>query len=328
MKKIDLKCPHCGANMDISNDKSEVTCPYCQYKFLLEKMPNIDELSKREEMLSYARETGERRAIEDSNKRQKKKKTKAIIITILVVIMCAIITTIINYYSLEYMKDPFECVSIKFNGIDGSGEASVDNNETCSNFSDIEFVFSKEKELIEGEKITITAISNKYRFGTKSKEYIVSGLSKYLESLDNLSEDMLVKLYEFSYNYLKNNSFGITFSGEIESLVPYKLYLYTNNKDKNILYDVYKTYIKTKSGNSYEKLVVAYYEDFVLLDNKELFSYSKLSYCGNTIKAGDPNEYSAIKPDYAGNLTGFYTIEDFKSYLNKNNDGTFEIKEK
>lgn len=201
------------------------------------------------------------------------------------------------------------------------------NNGKCENFLDINYTFSEENKLNEGEKVSLKATSEKYRFGVVTQEYTVTGLSKYLNNLDDLTEEILNKLHDFSYNHLKNN-LGITFEGKVKKLVPYKLFLYTNGENDNILYDVYKISIKTKSGNIYDKFVVAYYSDFLILNNDELFSYSKLYHCGNIILAGDPSAFTTLSKNYAGFITGFINIEDFRSYINKKNDGSYEIKER
>lgn len=327
MKKIDLKCPSCGANMHLSEDKMEAVCPYCSYTFLLEKEVSIEELSQNEEKLSYARKVGEQKAIEDTIRRKKKHKILSIIICISILLTICTVTFLINYFSLEYMQNPFECINVEFTGVDGDGNIKITDTNKCENYTDIQYNSSKQDKLNEGDKIIVRATSSRYRFGTSSKEYTVSGLSKFIISLDELTDEMLNKLHGFSYAHLKDN-LGITFQGEVVNLTPYKLFLYTNGQSKNILYDVYKISIKTASGNIYDKFVVAYYKDFVILNNSELFSYSKLYHCGNTILAGDLNEYNAMSKNYAGFITGFKSIDDFKIYINKDNDGSFTIKEK
>lgn len=123
MKKIDLICSNCGANMQISEDRTQAFCPYCKTSILIDKESSIEELSKREEKLSYARKTGEAKALEDSVQRQKKRKIKIIIISILILVAITIVSYLVKYFSLEYMKNPFECISVKFTGINGKGEA-------------------------------------------------------------------------------------------------------------------------------------------------------------------------------------------------------------
>lgn len=326
MKKIDLRCENCGALMQVSEDKTEAVCPYCNHKFLIEREPDIEELSQQTERISYAQEAGKRKAIDDSIKQHRKKKFQAFIMAVIIFSVLISAGLLIKYNSLEYIKDPFECITVNFTGTDGAGTIKIANNNKCEGYSDIKYSVSKKNKLTESEKITITASSGKYRLGISKKDYAVTGLSLYLTDLDNLTSDMLTKLHNYSVNELKDN--GISFSGEVVNMVPYKLYLYTNNQDDNVLYDVYKVSIKTKTGNVYEKFKVAYYEDFVLLKNSELFSYSKLYHLGNIIKAGDPNAYSALDKNYAGNIIGFESIDNFKSQINKSNDGSYELKEK
>ena len=226
------------------------------------------------------------------------------------------------------MENPFNCIDVKFYGVDGSGKVEIINNETCDNYVDLQFSVSENNQLKEGQTINILVSSDTYRFDTYSKEYKVSGLSKYLTNLAQLTNEMITKLHNYSSNHLKDKGYGISFKGEVVSLTPYKIYLATNGKDDNVLYDVYKTTIKTRSGKKYDKYMVAYYEDFLLLTNNELFSYSRLWHCGRVIEAGHPNVSSANMKDYAGYLNGFEQIEDFKAYINQNNDGKYEITEK
>jgi len=327
MKKIELKCSRCGAIMNLSDDHTKASCPYCKNHFLIKKELSVEELAEKAEKLSYARETGERKAIEDSIKRKMINKMTVAILIIIIVSIITMISLFVKYFSLELMNDPFKCIHVDFTGTDGSGSAVVVNANTCEEYSDITYIISKDSNLSEGDKITVTATSDIYRFDDSSKDYIVNGLALYLNDLKDLTDEMLNKLHESSYEYLINN-LGITFSGEIVSINPYKLFLHTNGRDTNTLYDVQKISIKTKSGNVYEKFIVAYYENFVILNNESLYSYSRLHNCGNIILAGSPTEYSAISKDYAGNITGFNSIADFKNYLNKNNDGSFKVTER
>lgn len=328
MKKIELECNNCGAIMQLSNDKSEAFCPYCKNKILIEKAPTLEELTIREEKISYAKRTGENKAEEEFEIRKKKKRRKTAIIICLSFVLFISIVIAVNYYSLEPMDDPFKCIDVKFVGSDENGSLEIVDNKSCSNYSDIKFTVSKGRKLKEEEKVTITATSDKYRFDKSTREYTVSGLSLYLKNLDNLSEKLLEKLHNTSTDFLKNRALGISFKGELVNLYPHKLYLYTNEKNDNILYDVFKAEIKTSGGNIYEKYLVASYTNFIILNNDQLFSYSELNKCGNNIKAGDPNEYSAFSNEYAGLLNGFLSITDFENYISKNNDGTFKIIQK
>ncbi len=325
MKKIDLKCTSCGATMQLSTDKSHAECPYCKNKVLFQKEMSLEEQTKREEQLSYAREKGEIRANQEAIKKQQRLKVIAFLIIAFIISGIIISSLLVSYLSLEPMEDPFKCINIKFYGVDGSGKAEIINNEICDNYAELDFSLLEDSELKEGQNISVVVTSDTYRFDTYSKDYQVTGLSKYLTKLEQLTDEMIIKLHSYSSNHLKDKGYGISFKGEVVSLTPYKIYLASNGKNDNILYDVYKTTIKTKTGKKFDKYMVAYYEDLLLLTNKELFSYSRLWHCGKIIGAGDPKVYNANSKDYAGFLNGFENIEDFEAYINQENDGKYEI---
>ena len=121
MKKIDLKCQNCGALMHVSEDKTEVVCPYCKNKFLLSKEENIVDLAKKEEQLSYARKSGERKAIEDSERRKKRAKFFSKLKVFMIIFIVISVSFFVSYFSLDYIADPFDCVSVEFVGVDGKG---------------------------------------------------------------------------------------------------------------------------------------------------------------------------------------------------------------
>lgn len=328
MKKIDLKCSNCGAMMQLSEDKTFAECQYCKNKILLRNELSIEEQVRRAEQISYAKERGEIRANQEAQRKQKRLKVILVLFVIFLLVGLGVLSLVATYLSKEPMEDPFKCINIKFYGIDGTGKAEVINNETCENYPQINYSILSNENLKEGQTISVVATSDTYRFDINAKDYTVTGLSKYLTKLEQLTDETITKLHNYSKNHLNEYAYGISFKGEVVSITPYKIYLYSNGKNKNILYDVYKTTIKTRTGRTFDKYIVAYYENFLLLTNNELFSYSRLWHCGNTIEAGDPNVYTANSKDYAGFMNGFLSIEDFKSYINKNNDGSFEITER
>ena len=328
MKVLDLKCDRCGAEMQLNEEKTMAKCPYCKNKTLIKKEEDINTLKKHAAELGYVKEAGKQRAIDEAESKRKKAKLKKKIIIVFSIIAFLIFSVFVTEMSKEKIDDPFKCVNINFSGLSGKGKIDLVDNESCSYYSDIDYVISKEEGLKEGETIRVSAISEVYRFGISSKEIKVEGLSFVLNNLNDLSEEMINEIHTFSKDEIENGSLGITFSGTVVNLVPYKLYLETNNKDSNVLYDVYKISIKTKSGKVFDKFVVAYYEDFILTNNKTDFSYDRLYHCGNVIKAGDPNVYTANSKDYAGNISGFLTEAEFKAYLKSSNDGSYVVSER
>ena len=326
MKLVDLKCERCGAEMQLNEEKTIARCPYCKNKTLIKKEEDINTLKKHAAELGYVKEAGKQRAIDEAESKRKKAKLKKTIIIIVGIIGFIVFSLFVTQMSKQKIDDPFKCVNINFSGLSGKGKIDVVNNESCSYYSDIDYVISKEEGLKEGETIRVSATSEVYRFGISSKEIKVEGLSFILNDLNDLSDEMIKEIHTFSKDEIENGSLGITFRGTVVNLVPYKLYLESNNKDSNVLYDVYKISIKTNSGKVFDKFVVAYYKNFILIKNKTDFSYERLYYCGNIIKAGDPNSYSG--KDYVGNLCGFLTEAEFKAYLKSSNDGSYVVTER
>lgn len=326
MKKISLKCESCGGTMQVSPDKTEATCPYCKHKFLIQKDPTLDELKEKEEKLSYAREKGIRDAISENKRKNRKHTILAMFFAFIGIIVIAVICTFVDYFAKEYMENPFKCIDVSFDGIEGKGKLIMNDNNSCENYSDLKFMPTKENNLNQNEKIKIVVTSDKYRFDEMEKEYTVTELSEYLKDLNNLTSEMINKIHETTKAELQN--MGSVFYGKVASLEPYKFYLYTNNDKSNILYDVYKAKIKTRSGKVFVKYKAVYYENFAILNTKELFTYAKSYQVINSVLAGDPKITNAGDNNYAGYTYGFLTIDDLKIKINKENDGTFVIKEK
>lgn len=169
MKKIDLKCPSCGGIMKISEDKTEAVCPFCKYKFLIQKEKTLDELKAQEEAISYAREKGARQAQAEALKKEKKNDRKIFFITILGIAILSGLAAAINYYGKEYMSDPFKCINVKFLGESGRGEAKIESNGNCKESKDIDYSTTKATNLKEGDEIYVDVSSSKYRFDTDRK---------------------------------------------------------------------------------------------------------------------------------------------------------------
>lgn len=51
MKTINLRCPSCGAQLDISKDRKECFCSYCGEKILIDDEINRSEISIKKETI-------------------------------------------------------------------------------------------------------------------------------------------------------------------------------------------------------------------------------------------------------------------------------------
>lgn len=322
MEKLSLTCPKCHGTMELNETKTEMICPYCRNKIIIDD--DIDKKAERIKKIAYAREEGERLAEEAAQKRNAKTNLKKKIRTKLIILgIIAVLVSIgcMSYESnLEYVEDPFSYIDVSFSGVNHLGEAEISHKDNYKTY--IDYSISKDTNLSEGEKVTVTAKSSEYRLGIKSKEYTVEGLLSLLLDLKDLTDDMKDYIHNISYDFQHQEITGTySFDGELVSLEPYKFYLSTDGKTKNYLYDVYLAKIKAGNGITYDRYVVTRYEKVVITNNEgDLVRYSSKRHIGNLIRAGNPSAWSQ-KEGYAGSIWGFYSIEELESYI-KNNDDT------
>ena len=320
IEKMDLSCPRCNGTMEYNKIKSELFCPYCRHRIVVKEEENLEELLLKEKKLSYARADGRNLAEEKAMKRRKMQNTLDKLRKVFIIFICIFafiaIPRSITYFSKPNIDDPFEYITVTFSGITGNGQAII--NKSGEKSSNITYKLSKERELQEGETITITATSDIYRFNKNSKSIKVQGLNNYLFSLNDLNNEMREFIHSKSYDFLKNRlEKSFSFRGEIVSLEPYKMYLSTNNINKNILYDVYSAKIKAKTETIYEKFVIAGYENTIIVnEDNDLIRFSGLNLIGRTIVGGS----NINSRDYIGVITGFENINDLETYIYNNTD--------
>lgn len=311
MERIDLTCPKCRAIMEYNKEENEIVCPYCGHKELVEEKETIEDLTKRTMQESYAREKG--RQIAEKEAMRKTRKTKAIVVIFSLFFVLILSLIIIKNVepTREYVENPFDMIDITFSGKNGQGIVKVKINDPTK--GNLKYTLSKKEKLSEGEIITVTFKNDEnYRFGVSEKQYTVKGLAQYIKSINELDEDIKKEIHEISYGVLKSGIEGsYSYSGEITELKPYKFYLLTGDSS-NVLYDVYTAKIKTKSGNIYEKYVLVWYQDVIILSDN-VWNYSEKKIGGKQIGAGDPKTMNALSKDYAGYITGYLTIDDFKT---------------
>ena len=97
--------------------------------------------------------------------------------------------------------DPFENVTVLFEGVAPNGRATIKN--TSDNYN-VYYEFDKNSGLSNGDKIKVTASTNMNeenfvkRYGKKlsvtEKEFTVEGLSSYITSIDQIPEDIQNKM--------------------------------------------------------------------------------------------------------------------------------------
>ena len=174
--------------------------------------------------------------------------------------------------------DPFEGLSVSFEGVSPYGTVKIDKNG-CDDFtkSNVNFVYDTEN-VKNGDKIKITAQYNEnaadqamvYVTETE-KEYEVTGLGEYITSLDgvdiseieqSISDSVLAAVSQsrstgliFGMGFLAGASFDVTSNCKLQDLKAVERYIFTKKPESyeynaNILYTVYEISINEENGNS------------------------------------------------------------------------------
>ena len=192
MKIIDMTCPKCGAVLKTDLDKGIAVCEYCETQFLIEKEDTLEEIRAKAQSRAYGYHKGKMEAEAEASKKQKYGKVKiaAIVFGVIVVVMIA------SNVVAEMAKpkvNPFDCIEVSFQGKDGEGEIAVNtvNGFEGIDINRIDFDISKERDLSQGENISIHAASEDYRLEETNKIYTVDGLDEYLTDLENIPEEAL-----------------------------------------------------------------------------------------------------------------------------------------
>ncbi|SFT33331.1 zinc-ribbon domain-containing protein [Lachnospiraceae bacterium XBD2001] len=224
--------------------------------------------------------------------------------------------------------DPFEYISVDFYGASPSGTATVTIKDGSKyEFQPSWFNIDKSSELKEGDTVTVTlGISVEecieyFNFcpSQTSKEYTVSGLATYLESVDMISEEDMQALIQqgqdaaFSSMPAEDNSLHkctpktSTYVGNYFAISKFH-----DGDLHNAIYMVYKntldyTYQKSTTQLTYYQVVRF---DNLLKDsdgvvNIDTSNYKKMS---NTFEPNCPGHYWI-------HLNGFPTIADFESLV-------------
>lgn len=325
---IDLTCPKCNGQMEINEQQTQAVCPYCGYQAFFE-----DESPERVQEIAYAYRKGvlkaeeeaakkaEKKAARNSKKASTTKKKSGKGRTALIVIGIFLLIGLVSYAYERITApevDPFEAIDVVFEGSSGSGYAYVDvHSPTSGTYDayDIDYEVSQRYGLAEGDTITVTATSTRYRLNPKTKVYTVEGLDLLLDDLEGLSGNAIDAIHARSVVTLNKAVSNSRVTAELQSLEPVVLYLYMENGSgsalsHNVLYDVYKATFLVNGTMSSELYLVAYYDDIVVRDSTlATIDYDYTSTTGDYVEIGD--QYSNME-NYGGYISGYKTLEEAK----------------
>lgn len=306
MKLVEMKCKNCGAVLEVEDGTKQIKCKYCGSTYQID-----DEVTH----IQYdnAKEAGY-----DFEKGRQKAASEKTIQKMPLIVVAAIIAGILLFFTLciligkvkEEPKpeiNPFDYLEITFEGTSGEGKVNVDIKDNNANVSlnDFSYKWTKDYNLSEGDTTTITVKSEKYNLLEKSKKYTVTGLTTYLNNLDISIETI---------NNIHNLSVALT------SKIPYnlksllnrkyvKLYLITDNKNNNTLYDVEQ--ITTNNNEVY--YIVAYYQKVLYNQNNNSITYKGSMYMGNQV---------------SGTLVGYRSLDELKSEITTKMNSDMQLIEK
>lgn len=189
--------------------------------------------------------------------------------------------------------DPFANITVKFEGMAPNGTARIEYNKDATNEYNLNYSIDKNQDLNTGDTVTVTCYTynddDLTRYMTQQyglvpvateKTYTVSGLSRYVSSLSDISGDALKSMQEVAENYCKES---FTAEGEALSGTSYLgAYLLNDEKDddywfNNQLYLVYELSIQndyTGDSETFSQLTKVYwyisYKNLTVSDSGEL----------------------------------------------------------
>ena len=243
MKMVDMTCPKCGAVMQVDAEKEKAVCEYCGALFLLEKEDTLEEIQAKAEAKAYGYHKGKLAAQERAAALKKKNKIKIPVPVIIIAILMLIgMISVIPQHLSKPKVNPFDCIDVTFRGTDGDGEIVIEMTGAVPGIdaNRITYDISKEDYLIEGETVSIEASSSDYRLTENTQIYTVDGLDEYLKDLEELSQEALDMIHIQAEKVLELNLDSTKACGYFVDMKPVKLFLITDGKQTNSLYDVFE----------------------------------------------------------------------------------------
>lgn len=260
MNTYDMTCPKCGATMKLNAKDERLRCSYCNHEVMVDLEDTPEEIREKEYAKSYGYHTGKYKAEKEYGIQQKKEKQKSVgIVTLVVVILIALLCLpcILGMAAIFAVQperpeiNPFDYIEISFVGTDGRGEVVITELVKEEIAVDaIRYEVSQEDGLSVGDKIRITASSAEYKLVEDVKIYTVEGLEEYLKDLESLSQEEIDVIHTYAETELEYRLRQINEEGAVMlSYKPVKMFLITDEKYANALYDVYEFNISTASGD-------------------------------------------------------------------------------
>lgn len=330
MNTYDMTCPKCGATMNLNTKDERLCCPYCNHTILIELEDTPDEIREKEYAKSYGYHKGKYKAEKEYNihrNQQKKKSSSVVKWVLLVVFFIFFVFNILPFlvvgggllaaYSTRPTVNPFDYVEVSFTGKDGSGELVIEelvDEEVAVDM--IQFDASQKYDLSVGDKVRITASSFDYKLEEDVRIYTVEGLQEYLKELDTLSQEEIDVIHASAEKELEHRISKLKEEALFVSYKPVKMFLITDEKRANVLFDVYEFNVSTESGD------ITYYAP-VYLETAMIQQTEPLTidyWWGDT-----PGEQ--YKTESGLYYYGYSTMDEVRSYVTSEMESGMRLKE-
>lgn len=313
MKIIDLTCPRCGATMKPDLDKGHAICEYCGHQVLIKQEDTIEEIRAKAQSKAYGYHKGKLKAEEEARKK-KKPKGKLIAAGIVAAI---VLSSVMSEELAKPRVNPFDCIEVSFQGKDGDGNIVIDIADTANiDVDNIDYEISKKRNLYQGDTVSINATSRDYRLTETTRTYTVEGLDEYLKDLEAIPEEALEVIHMKAEARLALNLERSKNAEMFVDMKPVKLFLATDGKQTNELYDVFEVHFTTRSGEK-TFYVMAYFDDVIVRNSEQVsIDMSYGMYMGHLIQV-------------EGSLwiTGYNSLEEIRADLLTSQESYMELKE-
>jgi len=271
METFSLVCPSCGGRMELSEDNEKAICPYCGHEILIKK----DETAKKEYERFMARARAEEDIKDLQRKRQRIRSFKGWLIGLCVIAGICLINLFIPGSPMRELvfprtANPFTGVSVTFSGMSGQGRAElqISKSNTAEYENTVKYEMTPETGLSNGDIVTVRAKAPAgWRFEPSEKQFTVEGLTMWVVSSGQLSEENLSAIHAYTERLIREDWNDIVSSELAQDLTytPYRMYLFISDEnvgyEYNVLYDTYEVNVTRADGSVFTGYEACRYSD-------------------------------------------------------------------
>ena len=271
METFSLVCPSCGGRMELSEDNEKAICPYCGHEILIKK----DETAKKEYERFMARARAEEDIKDLQRKRQRIRSFKGWLIGLCVIAGICLINLFIPGSPMRELvfprtANPFTGVSVTFSGMSGQGRAElqISKSNTAEYENTVKYEMTPETGLSNGDIVTVKAKAPAgWRFEPSEKQFTVEGLTMWVVSSGQLSEENLSAIHAYTERLIREDWNDIVSSELAQDLTytPYRMYLFISDEnvgyEYNVLYDTYEVNVTRADGSVFTGYEACRYSD-------------------------------------------------------------------